>query len=463
MTSNPAAVRDLFRLNRAAVAMIAGYLLICLAVTLFGDRGCYQVGAPCAVEDDRYGGPLAFQLYDGKGFVSPHDPDLPYYDHPPLHSLIMLGTFFLAGGKTFVPILIVHILINVASGLLVRASVTQVAGRFGDIALAAYLFNPNVIAHANRISSDTVPALFIIAAIFLVLRYSRRPAMKTALLCGGLLGVATMIRSISTALMIILPIALPLVVVLAGSAGGWLRAFRDGVLASLLAFLVCLPWMLHMQANGFGFTMHNPAHLRLLLHDSLRFLGSKGPAVADGAYKLERMRIEDAHLAETVPNWESLSVGEKGRHRSRVAVDYVLSMPFEASQLAAALMHSWKRFLLSGGSGDINFRLGISEKSGERGVAFYASYAISHLYTFPARFLGLLGLIWLLRRRDYATALTLCVPILAVMATTVLVGLPRYRAAVEGPLAVLAVFGLILLVDLLRSRWARRSAPLPDG
>jgi hypothetical protein len=168
--------------------------------------------------------------------------------------------------------------------------------------------------------------------------------------------------------------------------------------------------------------------------------------------KSDYMAAEEARLAATVPGWDEMAMGERTRRLTASTVDYYLSFPFEPAIFANALVYSWGRFLLSSGSGYINFRLGISEVPEERGAAFYAVYGLTHLFTFATRLLGVLGLLWLLRRRAYADSLILIVPTLFVMLTTFMVGLPRYRAAVEPEFAIFAALGLLWLFELYRRR-----------
>ena len=55
----------------------------------------------------------------------------------------------------------------------------------------------------------------------------------------------------------------------------------------------------------------------------------------------------------------------------------------------------------------------------------------------------------LARDQRYSEILILTVPILLIMSTTFMVGLPRYRVAIEPELAIMAVLGLTWIAD----RW----------
>ena len=134
----------MFRLDRGAIFIILLYLVLCVLLALVGDPSCITFGGECARASDRYSHQLASMLFDHGQFVVSHGASGPYVEHPPLHALILAGTFFLVGYKTYLPIYIFHVLLNILTGLLVRIVTLQLIGRYGTIALAVFLLNPNV-------------------------------------------------------------------------------------------------------------------------------------------------------------------------------------------------------------------------------------------------------------------------------------------------------------------------------
>lgn len=458
LTQASGGLADLFRPTKATLGIVAAFLAVCLAIAIFGDPDCLTYGGRCAFEADRYGHTLAEMLYRHGQFVSLSEPSHPYVVHPPLHALIMTATFYMAGGETYIPILVLHILLNVVTGFLVRAIVLQIAGRCGDVAMVLYLLNPNVLAHANLVGTDTLPALFIAGASLALLRYLDRRSLATALVCGVLIGVGTMIRPIATTLIVALPFAFPLATVIRGGWSSLFDSVKAGLVAFIAAMVIVAPWMIHMNNQGYAYSVSNPGHFRLLLLDSLPYLTPAGPRKAVMSAKIDYMVAEQARMVSTVPGWDEMGEGERTRILTASTLDHFLSFPFEPDIFAKALVYSWGRFLLSSGSGYINARLGISELPEDRGALFYAVYGLTHLITFSMRILGVLGLVWLVRRRAFPELMIVVVPIALVLLTTFMVGRPRYTAAVEAELAVLAALGLFWLVDRYRRR---KTARLP--
>ena len=108
------------------------------------------------------------------------------------------------------------VLISVLGGL-----VTAIWARelFGDVAgcLAAVLwaFEPNLIAHGSLVTTDMGAAAFFVFTLFALWKFAARPGWKTALLFGGVLGLAQLAKFTSL-LLYPISIATFAVIVVAG-------------------------------------------------------------------------------------------------------------------------------------------------------------------------------------------------------------------------------------------------------
>jgi hypothetical protein len=121
------------------------------------------------------------------------------------------GDWYLAG-RTMI------VLISVLGGL-----VTAIWARelFGDLAgcFAALLwaFEPNLIAHGSLVTTDLGAAAFFVFTLFALWKFVSRPGWKTALLFGGVLGLAQLAKFTS---LLLYPISIGAfaVIVIAGRA-----------------------------------------------------------------------------------------------------------------------------------------------------------------------------------------------------------------------------------------------------
>lgn len=62
------------------------------------------------------------------------------------------------------------------------------------LAATVYAFDPNLLAHASVLSSDTPATVAILASTWALVRYLRGPTLARALVCGALLGVAQLTK-----------------------------------------------------------------------------------------------------------------------------------------------------------------------------------------------------------------------------------------------------------------------------
>ena len=444
-------IKNYIKKNFFLLIVLFNFFVVSFFIVIFGDPSCIAIEGECALDSDRYSYRLAETLFSYGQFSS--FPNMgPYVEHPPLHALILAGTFFLVGYKTYIPILIIHLFLNVLTGLFVRSICNTIIGRFGMIAMCLYLFNPNVLAHANLIGSNSLPAFFISGAILSLLYYLRGRSLRSLLICGLLLGLGTLIRPIVQPLIFVLPIAIIVLNMISYGFSSWLLSLKHALISFGVAIVVISPWAIYMNSHDYGYSISNPKHFRLLLVDSLTLLTSSGPWERNKKVKMDRYEIEEKKLSSTIPKWNELSEGKKERLRAKETLNYYLEFPFDKFNFFRALAVSWGRFIFSSGSGYINTRLGISEDINSRGTAFNAVYYLSHLYTIITQIFGLVGLIFLIRQQMYSQFLLIVSPIFFIMVTTLMVGLPRYRASVEPEFAVLAAIGLCIFFNLFRSK-----------
>src|SRR3954470_1089162 len=147
---------------------------------------------------------LAYSIADSHryaqaSFLTP-DRVLPTADKPPLYPLV-LALFTLIGGHGWIPHQIAGALIGTGT-----VAVTAFLGRrvAGDVAglvaggLAAVY--PMLIAADGSFRSESLYALLIAATLLSAYALCDRPTVRRALVCGALIGLATLTRSEALAL-----------------------------------------------------------------------------------------------------------------------------------------------------------------------------------------------------------------------------------------------------------------------
>ncbi len=93
------------------------------------------------------------------------------------------------------------VLLSVLGGLTLAVWARELFGNgAGLLAALFWTFEPNLIAHSSLVTTDMGAAAFFVFTLYAVWRFARRPGWKTALLFGGLLGLAQLAKFTSLAL-----------------------------------------------------------------------------------------------------------------------------------------------------------------------------------------------------------------------------------------------------------------------
>ena len=459
--------------GRIALLILLVYLALWAMAVLAADPSCHQVGAVCANTGDRYGSWLSFHLLDGKWFdEDPRQPEYAFTEMPPGHAFWLAGIFTIFGRSSFLPAVALQALGLCVAALFARRAMEKSLPGLGNPTLALLLLNPNVIAQTALSQADCVFMIAAIAILTLVLHYLNRPALGVALATGLTVGVSAMIKVPGQYVMILLPIALPLLVALSPEpdlrqARPWRFAFAHGVAAALVAAVVVSPWAYHMWRAGEGVTLQNRGILALVLEDGSKYLGDRPLVLGDRAtyrqleatFESESTARREAELAARHPGFKDLPLSERNRLRRDWMIDLYLEFPGGVPVFLRALVLSWARALLPGGEGEWHRLFGIEAQPEKSPSLFYGIKGIALSLTLASRILAVLGIFALFVRRRYdLLVLTVCW-IGLFTGLTALVGNTRYRLPMELPLAMLAAAGWLYL----QAWWRARASSRPVG
>jgi len=138
--------------------------------------------------------------------------------------------------------------------------------------------------------------------------------------------------------------------------------------------------------------------------------------------------------------------------RRKAAMDIAVSGRVSWQDAAIALVHEFRRFMLSGGEGFLHKLVGVGGKSEDHALAFYGTKVLSLTFSLTSRVLGLIGLIWLIRVGRWDMVVLFGGVILVIWAGIPFKGGPRYRAPVELTLQFLAVAGWFVVSEWIKLR-----------
>ena len=221
--------------------------------------------------------------------------------------------------------------------------------------------------------------------------------------------------------------------------------------------------MIHLNNQGIGYRIMPPEIETIFLFDTIGRMEAHLAGLERG-HRISLIDEFDAQLKLTVPNWDALSVSEKAKERVALGRSHLLSS-YPPRDFIYLFATSVTRFFVTGGEGyffDL-LKLNYEDHNAEELVpledstpAIIAIKGVTKGYAILARLLGLLGIYWLVREKQYSILVLCTAPVLYFMVISVFEGYSRFRLPVEVPLALLATFGVAYLLS-----WRNRTAVGP--
>jgi 4-amino-4-deoxy-L-arabinose transferase-like glycosyltransferase len=371
---------------RRLAAIAAGGLAVRLVYSLVLTPHLRGLG------DATYYHDLANALADGRGFVNPAT-GMPTALHPPLFPLVLAPSSLL-GLDTYNAHRVVVCLIGTATIVCVGLLARQVAGdRAGLLAAAVAAVSPVLISADGAVMSETLLGLLVVLAVLAAYRLA---SMRSAVLLGAIVGLATLTRGEA---LLLLPLLLP-----------WRRPkLAAAVVAAFVVVLV--PWTVRNLS-----TFDKP--VALSTNDGGLVAGANCPST----YKGRDIGSWDIRCVPTAPASDESVASQRARtHGVDYATDHASRVPLV---VAARLGRTFE--LLQ--------PVRQAEQAEGRAEGLELAGAIVWWALLP---LGVYGLV-LLRRRGVPITPLLAPFALAVAATLIGYGVPRFRHPADVALAVLA-------------------------
>ena len=399
-------------------------------------------------------------------FVDPDDPARLLTFRPPLYPLFAALLLWLSGGAMWT-IVVTQLALLFATGWIARAFTERWLPGYGNLMLALVIFNPNALGTAHLFQSDTLYTFLMTALFWSLFAFAKTPVWPLALASGALLGLSLLARTTGQFLMYIWPLALLLLGMLAGGARIWARSLTMGLAATLVAFLVITPWMLHNQRAGEGFTLSNNFLKSYFLWDSISYLEKYSKNIGQTPAELSAEAIRDRFGEQYGSDFNRLTDRDKYAYLADKGREQFFSYP--AGTYARAFGWAWVQYFgiagvsnfmnlfgLEGETAFARFRHAQYDNYIDAGIdalkkaspAFLALSAFGFLFVIVLRALGLIGVVTLLRRRVWPVLLIIGAGLGYFTLVHLFVANSRYRLPIEPILFLLALYGL----DGIRNR-----------
>jgi len=437
-----------------AISLI--YFFMVAAFLLFGEH-CYEFARasycdyPC-----EHGCELALGMLKHGEFVSIHYPDRIWTGWPPGYAFFVLPFLWASDGVSLLGAVIFQAGLVFAVSLMLRRAVDNLLPGFGLLMMALYLFNPNVFGLLLLAKTDTIFSLCLAVAFIWLLDYLKDNQGGRVVLVGGLIGVAILIRPSAQFLILLLPLLTVLLAWVRPQSGGSFRALGHGLGGSALSVCVVIPWMIFVNQQGEGYRLASQSTEYTFLSDNIGTLD----AHLAGRSMNDRLSVEytakiEAELSASIANWNELGDADKYRERVRLARRDLFSYP--PGDYVYPALRSVARFFVTGGEGYLlemfgfpatGFGAGEKQFEGGAALTITATEVVAKGYAVVVRLLGLLGIVWLVRQRQFGVLVLCLAPTMYFLFLHLLEGWSRFRLPVEAPLALLGVFGVVYLLDM---------------
>lgn len=372
---------------------------------------------------------LAEGIADGKGFAQAmpfHPPALPTADKPPLYPLV-LALFTKLTGHGWQPHQVAGAMIGTGTVAAVGHLGRRVGGeRAGLVAAAVAAVYPLLIATDGSFRSESLYALLVVATLLSAYRLLDRPTTRSAVLCGALIGLATLTRTEAIALLVLL--VLPAALLAPRRRG----ALRLTAVATAAAVVVLAPWLIRCWT-----TFDRPVFV------STNSGGLLAGANCDRTYHGEFLgQWVLACLGPPRLGNEAAISSQLADRGLTYARDHAGRLPVV---LAVRVLRTWELYRPKQQWGIEQFFEGRDRRVEQAGVVTYYALALLALY----------GLV-LLRRRGQPLRILLAPALLVTLVSLGAYGFTRFRVAAEIPIVVLAAITLDHLA-------ARRLPPRRSG
>jgi len=372
----------------------------------------------------------ATALYRYGAFVDLDDPTRPYVYRQPAYTIILAALMWLTDGQSIRAIFPLQAAMLLATGLMTWSIARVWTPRAASFVLIAVLANPNATGVVYIVTPQNLLApIFALAALIVFGRRSVEGAATWAW-SGLVFGASCLVRFVAQGLVFLWPLIATVLTILSNGVRSWRVGVVGGALGLILGLAAMSPWLWFMKSSGQGFSFSPPAHRLLFVNDNMAHLEMRLTGVSNRDAKTRIGEIRDVWRASQGSDFQGLAKPDQDRAEADHLIGLALDYP--PGVALRALLITWANLFAGGGATNLQLVLGIEptkawdimrDRPGYNYVtAFFTAVAEASPgativsvaaigYVVVMRLLGAIGVIVLIRRRDWpllATILGIC-------------------------------------------------------
>jgi 4-amino-4-deoxy-L-arabinose transferase-like glycosyltransferase len=421
----------------------------------------------------------ALALLKHGGFVQLDNPTEANLYRTPLYPLLIAAILSLTG-EAPVAVVIVQLILLYGAGLFFRDSVKDWLPGWENLGMGLILLNPNLLGTAHLIQSETLYLFCMTVAFWALLKIVRADfRWRNAVISGGALAAACLVKPTSQFLVPLLPVALPLIAYVSGARSECRLALIQGFVAMALALAIMAPWAAKMAEAGNGYALSDHSIRYRFLWDQVTMLEANalGLNYHDAGKRITAPGTYHAAVINSYGDgWKKLPEVERYAILERHGYNAIFSYP--PGVIFRTMMRSVAQFMASGGAGNWHNLLGVDTArmnrvwfkasqsdvggmlkmfSGEASLSALVLSAFCLGFAVIARLVGFAGFVSLIRKKEFALLMVLVGLIGYFVAVHLFHGNSRYRIPVEPAMMMLVLYGLQAMT-LWYAEWRRTKA-----
>lgn len=416
--------------SRLFFAFSALYGFVVLLILSRLDLASYaQQGDPLA----RYGAAFAREFL-ASGNIELAVEALPNR-YPPLFGLMCALFMWLAPTHYLYIIVLSHFAMLYVAALFIAHGFARENENLRLLTFSFIAFNPYYLLLAMIPEKELLHFFIFCVGLYFLLNYLRDFRQRQIVWAGCFLALSAYARSGPEYLIALLPVVT--FMFCPNKAQMWRQSIRHGLVAALVAAAIVAPWLAHNHSHGHGVSMTGASTEALYLLDNMRGVNPFEKNLPEPhkerlirEFKEQVSNLEPNAIAATTP------VFKDARFPAFIRTEFLLHLRENLASLPRTLTYSAGMYFSKNFSGRFNFLI-----SGERrGTGWYLQLptAVSILL----RFLGLLGIVYFARKRQYAPLLFWLGLVTFFFAVSMFRPDVRYRCNAEALACILALYGL---------------------